>query len=399
MRILVVAMANSIHTVRWLQQFDGDTDKAILLFPSTYGGAKDEFSRWGKLISPLARFNPFKRGIVMHIPNRKLNSAFHLFAKFVLPKNWRAKWLIRTIKRYKPDIIHSLEFQSAGYICLEAKESMGKDFPTWIATNWGSDIYLYSQLKEHKQPIAGILEKADFYSAECARDYDLAKSIGLKAKELPVIPNAGGFHLEEFEKLRKRVPTSQRKVLFVKGYQQIFGRALTALRAIELVADKLKNIKICICPATIEVVVAGEIFANKTGLDVEIIPIDNYQTHEKMLELHASARAYVGMSISDGISTSMLEAMAAGAFPIQTCTSCASEWVEDGVSGFIAPCEDERTLGDMIVRAMTDDALVDKAAEINWATMQKKAAYGDVQKIARGFYDTAYTYSRYKKTP
>ena len=45
------------------------------------------------------------------------------------------------------------------------------------------------------------------------------------------------------------------------------------------------------------------------------------------------SRIYIGCSISDGISTSFLEALANGAFPIQTNTSCANEWIS---KGFIA---------------------------------------------------------------
>lgn len=391
MRILVIAMANSIHTARWLKQFDHDKDMEMVLMPSTVGGIKTDLKNWTKLFTLLTRFNISPRMAVVLSPWSKLNTAIHRVSDRFLKSSWRTRWLVKTIKRMKPDIIHSLEFQHAGYTCLEAKKIMGDNFPVWIATNWGSDIYLFSQLKEHKQRITEILQLADFYSAECQRDYALADGMGMAAHPLPVIPNSGGIHLEEIEALRK-TPTSQRKLILVKGYQMVFGRALSALRAIELVADELKaaRYKICFFSVTSDIEIAIEIVANRTGLDIEVIPIENYLSHQQVLELHAKARCYIGISISDGISTSMLEAMALGAFPIQTCTSCANEWIEDGVSGLIAPCEDETTLGEMILRAVNDDNLVDRAAEINWKTMQNKASYDGVKKIARSFYDTAY---------
>ncbi len=40
------------------------------------------------------------------------------------------------IRILRPDIIHSLELQNAGYLVLQAKARLGKSFPTWIATNW-----------------------------------------------------------------------------------------------------------------------------------------------------------------------------------------------------------------------------------------------------------------------
>jgi hypothetical protein len=41
---------------------------------------------------------------------------------------------------------------------------------------------------------------------------------------------------------------------------------------------------------------------------------------------HAKASVFIGLSLSDGISTSMLEAMAMGAIPVQTSTACCDEW-------------------------------------------------------------------------
>lgn len=393
MRILIVAMANSIHTARWALQFEGDKDKEIILFPSIVGGLKDDLRHWHRLYGPLfSTRQAGKRSAIVHFPIRTLNTAFHFVMDRLFGKKWRVQWLVWTIRRLKPDVIHTLEFQNAGYIALKAKRIIGKDFPVWIATNWGSDVYLYSQLKAHITPIKEILSQADFYSAECARDYTLAKNLGMTAECLPVVPNAGGLHLDDVAALRKRQIPHERNLLLVKGYQMVFGRAQTALRAIEKIAGDLKkkNVRVCVFLATEDVEIPAELLANKTGLDIEIITIKNYMAHEKVLELHAKARCYVGLSISDGISTSLLEAMSAGAFPIQTCTSCANEWIEDGVSGFIAPCDDEDTLGQLILRAMTDDDLVDRAAEINWKTISEKADFREIQTIARGFYDTAY---------
>lgn len=388
MRILIVAMVNSIHTARWVAQFDGDTDKEIFLLPSALGGARDELKNWPRLLSGFLKYKNPARGLVMHLPWRKLNGALHLALEKIYPA-WRLRWLLRTIKILKPDIIHTLEFQSAGYLALQAKQKMGKDFPVWIATNWGSDIYLFSRQEEHLPRIEGILKEADFYSAECQRDYRLADDLGMTAKPLPVIPNAGGMDLATMEAMRSRAPTSQRKMLLIKGYQTMFGRALTVLQAVETVAADLRGMKICIFLATPDVAEEAALLAARTGLAIEVIPQKNTMPHEDILSLHAQARAYVGLSISDGISTSMLEAMALGAFPIQTCTSCANEWIEDGVSGFIAPLDDVKVLGQMIKRAMTEDDLVDHAAAQNLETMRRKADYESVREVARSFYVTA----------
>jgi glycosyltransferase involved in cell wall biosynthesis len=109
---------------------------------------------------------------------------------------------------------------------------------------------------------------------------------------------------------------------------------------------------------------AAELLTYKTGIATRIISHDT--THQEMLSLHAKARISIGLSISDAISTSLLEAMVMGSFPIQSCTACADEWVQHGVSGMIVPPEDTEVIEKAIRMALAEDGLVDKAAEINW---------------------------------
>jgi glycosyltransferase involved in cell wall biosynthesis len=56
-------------------------------------------------------------------------------------------------------------------------------------------------------------------------------------------------------------------------------------------------------------------------------------SHKQVLEIFAKSIIYVGLSESDGIRISMLEAMAMGATPVQTSTACCDEWFgESGVA-------------------------------------------------------------------
>jgi glycosyltransferase involved in cell wall biosynthesis len=78
------------------------------------------------------------------------------------------------------------------------------------------------------------------------------------------------------------------------------------------------------------------------------------------------------VGISDGISTTLLESMAVGTFPIQSSTACADEWVECGRSGFVVSPWDTGAIADAIYRAVTDDDLVDQAAAINLRTVTSR---------------------------
>ncbi len=106
----------------------------------------------------------------------------------------------------------------------------------------------------------------------------------------------------------------------------------------------------------------AELLSKSTGIRIDPIP---WCSHEEMLRLHGQARIHIGVNITDGISISVLEAMVMGAFPIQSCTACADEWITPGVTGLIVPPEDPQAIAEAIRSAVADDALVDKAAKAN----------------------------------
>ena len=182
---------------------------------------------------------------------------------------------------------------------------------------------------------------------------------------MPVLPNTGGFSLPELIPLKNNATPASRRTILLKGYQNFAGRALVGLQALRLCADLLEGYTIAIFSANDDVRVAAELFQQDTKIPVEIIAA---VSHDTLLGIHAKSRIYIGLSISDAISTSLLEAMVMGAFPIQSCTACADEWIEEGVSGFIVPPEDPHVIAQAIRRAIEEDDLVNHAAEINAQT-------------------------------
>ncbi|MGH9902742.1 MAG: glycosyltransferase, partial [Pyrinomonadaceae bacterium] len=205
----------------------------------------------------------------------------------------------------------------------------------------------------------------DYYASECHRDVALARDFGFKGTVLPVLPGGGGFDVERAMGWRQPGPTSARRLILLKGYQHWAGRALVGLRAIELCADALRGYRVAVYSASQDVRIAAELAARSTGLRIEVVP---QGSHEDMLRLHGQARVSIGLSISDAISTSLLEAMIMGSFPVQSYTSCADEWVRDGETGLLVPPEDPADVAAAIRRAVADDAMVDGAAEINSRT-------------------------------
>lgn len=385
MKILLIGMSESIHMARWLSQI-ADQGWEIHLFPSkdfesVHPQIKNTtvhhsfYSRYATSDSSLK-----KRGIPVFA--KILAIAARRFLEKFFP-GYRINQLARLIEKIQPDIIHSLEIQHAGYLTLEARKRCRGVFPPWIVTNWGSDIYLFGRLPEHEPKIREVLSLCDYYSCECKRDVCLAKSYGFTGTVLPVFPNAGGFDLAIVERLRQPGPVSARRKIMLKGYQHWAGRALVGLRALERCAGLLGGYEVVVYLASDDVRIAAQLFQHDSGVPVNIM---QHTSHEEILRLHGQARISIGLSISDAISTSFLEALVMGSFPIQSWTACADEWVEDGVSGVLVPSDDPEMVERAIRRALTDDGLVDRAAEINAETARGRLDHGQLRGMAIDFY-------------
>lgn len=398
MRVLYVAMSDSIHAARWITQVQAKYNWDIHLFSSIdYGYINPTFKDitvYHSVYVPQPELDKSVRvkGWPLHIPltgNRFYNyrsyvsELMRLYLSVNHPK-YHVNKLVRLIQKIKPHIIHSMEFQRGAYLVSRVRDIVGgENFPQWIATNWGSDLHLYGRLADHRPQIEKVLSECDFYSCECERDVQIARGLGFKGEVLPVMPNAGGFDLDHVRTLRQVGKPSERRTIILKGYQHFAGRALVALKAVAQCADILKDYRVAVFSPSPEVTIASELLAQDTGLQIDLIPKSN---HEDMLRLFGESRVYMGLSISDAISTSMLEALVMGAFPIQSNTACTDEWFQDGVTGFAVPPEDPYAIADALRRAIDDDQLVDTAAEKNWHTCVQRLDHTVLQSKIVPFY-------------
>jgi len=386
LRILFIAMSNSVHSARYICQFN-DKGWDLHIFPSI----------------AIGRIHPDIKFITVHQTQDELimtrlrhikridNFIAKLFArskiKYCTPKivrkyvklnkikneiarSNRYCKLIEVINDVKPDIIHSMETQAAGYLTADAKMHFPEKFPPWIHTIWGSDLIYFSKIPKHKLKIQDVMALCDYFSCECRRDILLARQLGYKGPTLPQLPAPGGLDLALCLSLSQHRKTSEKRLIMLKGYHDWAGRALDGLRALEQCSDLLSDYEILISVAAPEVIQLAESLQKKVGLKISIIPFGT--PHRKMLMYYGKSRISIGLSITDGLPQSFLESIAMGAFPIQTNTSCAEDWIDDGVSGKLVNPNDIGAVIDAIRLALTNDNLVDNATKLNYKTVKSR---------------------------
>ena len=370
--IIVVCMFDSIHAYRWLNQFRHE-DLVFHLVPSSphrrlHPGMVELLREQGT-----ARYLAPYLGRLLGLPLWLLDKVFD---------NRLRGFLLRAlVKRVRPVAVHTLEMQNAGYIALRAFQKKPRPDSRLFVTNWGSDIFWFQRFESHRRRIANLLSIADIYSAECARDIELARSLGFVGTVKEVIPNAGGIpdHVLESPLL----PPNDREIILVKGYHGWVGRAILALKALEALHHEIQPFSVVVYSANLKTYLEAKRIAWRTGLTITVFR-KNRLTHSELISLFKRSRVYIGLSLSDGISTSFLEALASGAIPVQTDTACIDEWTPSWVAKV-----EELTLTS--VRTAVLDAL-EKASnfgylEANRDLVARKGAASKVSLVSRTFYD------------
>ena len=355
MKILVVGMADSVHLGRWLEQFEG-ADFEFHLFPS----------------SPHRRLHSKIKSLVacgsLRVPWHLRITALPIWLLDRFLSNWfRGALLALESRRVKPDLVHILEFQNAGYLYLRGRKlSRSLAGVSVLLTPYGSDMYWFRRFKRHESKLQDLLSVASAMSCECRRDELIAAELGFTGSFLPRIPAFGTVSRAPGNDTR-----DQRNSIVIKGYQNRWGRALNAIEAVRRTESRLDGYEIHIFSCNMKTLLAARKWRKESNLQIFTYR-KNALSHSEVQQLFSKSLIYLGLSVSDGISASMIEAMANGAIPIQSDTSCCGEWLDHGKGGFLVKYDDIGQIEKHIIFILESLEFRHEAAKLNEAALNKK---------------------------
>jgi glycosyltransferase involved in cell wall biosynthesis len=368
LRILLVGMADSIHLARWVAQFD-DSHFIFEIVSS---------SPHKKIAKGLAERISSSSAVSISWISRYLSVPLWWADRFV--SDWlRGALIAFRVLRFRPDVVHVHELQNAGYATRRAYQLLRRVRPKLLLTNYGSDIYWFSRVPKHLKRIKALLEIADGYSAECSRDYGLAASISSGFQVMPLMPTAGGLQIAPLN-------FNKRFKIAVKGYENFWGKALVVLDALKGISDELQEYEVVFFGSDKSLIEKANLASENSNLKVTAIASGGL-SHDQVLDLLSESEIYIGHSLSDGISTSMLEAMAMGAIPIQTCTSCADEWITDQKTGFIVPPNNVNAIRDAVLRIVKGNFDTDQARLTNFSVIERRYDSKKLKATAFSYYE------------
>jgi glycosyltransferase involved in cell wall biosynthesis len=273
-----------------------------------------------------------------------------------------------------------MELSKAG-VLFEEISSLNLNSHRILISNWGSELILAKLDVEYFKKIKSLLKKASYFTAECERDYLLANEYGFEGEYLAKIPAGGGFLFDS-----DITKCSSRKNIIVKGYGGNLGRADISLKVVEKLLMVFENTTAFVYSCTPDVIPTLNSLKSKFGNRIEFSTTREVISREEILSIFNNSRIYIGCSRADGLSTSFVEALATGTYPIQTNTSCASELIELGFMGSITGLS-ETEIYDESVKALTDDNWVDKVTLENYKLAVEHFEFTNIQKIALTFYE------------
>ena len=397
-KILFIGWADSTHTHSWIdllqdaklnvRMFGLDpkipphewmVKTYVTVYTSDSLNPQTRLRVYPPLIIPFSFFNKF---------NMLWNKAVRQIA---MPKILSIEaCLAKVIKRWQPDIIHTLGLNPASYLYLRAcKQFNLGGIGKWVVqARGGPDLALHRLLPSYRPQIENVFNLCDQFIADNQRNYKYATELGLadhKLSSLGVVSGTGGIDVISLEKKWNGLPSQrERLIVWPKTYEAPSSKAHPVLEAIKIAWTKIKPCRIemlWVVQPEIEMWLATypEEIRNSCYLQGRI-------PREQVLEMFSRARVMLTPSLTDGIPNSMLEAMALGAFPIVSPIETITPVVKEVENVLFARNLYPHEIAAALERAMTDDKLVDQAAKVNIELIRRIADRAEIRPRVVKFY-------------
>lgn len=258
---------------------------------------------------------------------------------------WRAMRIFRCVDRMNPHVIVGNYVTTYG---LYAKLSKRRPF---ILFAYGSDIVVEPHLTPlHRAITINVIKAADLVLIDCETQKRALLSLGCSDEKIVSFP---WFNQDEIRNVTPD-PTLRNKlgwqnnvvVVCVRAHETTYA-VDTLIRAIPLVLQHAHNVRFLI-------------FGNGTktsklihlARDLKISPYVHFAgilPRDQLLRVMKNCDIYVSTSLTDGSSSSLLEAMSFGLPVVVTSIDGNAEWITQGINGVMFPTHDFEQLAKMIV--------------------------------------------------
>ena len=374
-RILFIGPGDSTHTHAWVDLLAG-AELNVRLFALPGGLPPDEWPVRTYVSAPTSRALDGRTRRRLYPAWRLARAPQRVYARLVSSdRAVEQRWLARVIRDWRPNVIHTLGLDPAGEFYFDTRRKYGLEvFGRWIAqTRGGSDLALSRHDAPRADRLGTVMRAADCIVSDNPINFTIARELGVRDEQLsPIgtVPGTGGVDIDELRSFARGAPSTRRVILWPKAYECPWSKALPVFEALVRHWDRLPPCEIHLLAMQPE---TRMWFHTLPAAIKDACRIEERVPRRHVLELMGRARVMLAPSLVDGTPNSMFEAMATGAFPVLSPLDTIRPLVRDGQNVLFARNLYPDEIGDALVRAMRDDALVDDAAGRNLALVRALA--------------------------
>jgi glycosyltransferase involved in cell wall biosynthesis len=299
------------------------------------------------------------------------------------------RWLAKILRAWRPDIIHTLGIVQGGEFYLNVRRRFGLEgIGKWVLqTRGGSDLPLTHLNPQRRERLISILGSCDQLICDNEQDLHIARELGVCEEQLATIapvPGTGGIAIESLREKWLGVTSSRRSIVWPKAYDSPWGKMLPTFEALTMVWDQIQPCEIHMLSMNAESNLWY--WSLPEAIRRSCRPRERVARAE-VLELLPRARVMLAPTLIDGIPNSLYEAMACGAFPILSPIETILSAVKNEENVLFARNLYPHEIADALARAMTDDALVDAAAQKNLDLVRRIASRDLIRPRVIEFYE------------
>lgn len=287
--------------------------------------------------------------------------------------------LRRWMKKLKPDIVIAYRITSYGF--LGAATGF---HPLVVAAQGETDVWPPdSMLAPLKAAMARYaLARADFVHAWGEHMTVSLLDLGADPQKIMVLPR--GIDVEAFHPPAEEPADHALRLITTRGLFPDY-RQEDIIRAVGCLVQKG-------IPVTFDIAGAGPDRERLKALVVSqnlgtYVRFHGHVANEVLPDLLRTANVYVSMPISEGVSASLLEAMACGCFPVVSDLPANRSWIRSGENGYLVPCGDWQKLADVLERVWSAPEKLEEVRCHNRALVEEK---GSIAKNMASFVDAYY---------
>ena len=362
-KICLIGNPDSIHVQRWARHFSQRGFAVSLL---SYYQPRVTFDGNPSVHFVRARGPGARRAGARSVAAM---SRFPGALRLVTAARLRAAGFYRELRRINPDVVHAHYVSDYGFLtAMSGRHPM-------VVTAWGSDLLIDPrQSAITRKIVRWVLSRADLVTYNADQLGQAARSMGVPQERLlQVVLGVGN---EMLDALRTRMVSPADRTPVILSQRSLERDVYNVDVLIKAMPEVLKRVPGARLVVGGDGALRGQLEDQSRDLEVSrAVEFAGTATWpDGLAERLGQAAVYVSVPSSDGTSVTLLEAMAAGAYPIVSDLPSNREWV-DTEGGTVVPVRQAGLLADAIVSALNDTARRSAAAQHNREVINQRGLW------------------------